>query len=110
MTLKQTNNITKQLRVLSRKLTPYLTLSIAIAINLINSNLTKIQDKMNNFVMFPLEITQAGKKYEYIGNLSVKKLSKKGLIDISNFDLIIIGEIEGEQYQGFYKEIKETNE
>ena len=76
----------------------------------INSNLNKIQDKMNSFVMFPLEMTQAGKKYEYIGNLSVKKLSKKGLIDISNFDLIIIREIEGEQYQGFYKEIKETNE
>lgn len=108
--MKVKQKIIRRFLVLSRNLYPYFILFMAIAINLINSNLNKIQDKMNSFVMFPLEMTQAGKKYKYIGNLSVKELSKKGLINISDFDFIFIQVIEGKQYQGFYKEIKETNE
>jgi hypothetical protein len=59
--------------------------------------------------MFPLEMSRAGKKYKYQGNLSVKELPE-GFIDVSDFDLTLITEIEGDKYQGFYKEIKETNE
>jgi hypothetical protein len=70
---------------------------------------TKLQDRINSFVMFPLEMSRAGKKYKYQGNLSVKELPE-GFIDVSDFDLTLITEIEGDKYQGFYKEIKETNE
>ena len=65
--------------------------------------------KLRGFIVFPAEIVRVGKRYRYQGAVKTTELSKH-MLDITGADLTLVEEIQGEQYQAFYKEIKETNQ